>query len=112
MGANPLRLTRPAPPVALLVSRSTASSGEAVVVSFLGRDRTRTFGLPTAGFSTANQTFGLPDGALLVVTTAVMADRTGRRHGGAIAPDVVTPARSGQDVAAAKAWLTGQPGCA
>ncbi|MFD4670890.1 S41 family peptidase [Lentzea sp. NPDC058450] len=76
-------------PVALLTDGTTASSGEAVLVSFLGAPRARSFGAPTAGFATANQTFALPGGARLAITTAVMADRTGRTYGNApIAPHV------------------------
>jgi C-terminal processing protease CtpA/Prc len=68
-------------PVAVLTDRRTASSGEAVLISFLGAPDTRTFGEPTAGYATANQTFKLPDGARLAITTALMADRTGRTYG-------------------------------
>ncbi|GLY52517.1 S41 family peptidase [Lentzea sp. NBRC 102530] len=78
-------------PVALLVDGRTASSGEAVLVSFLGVPGVKTFGAPTAGFATANQTYRLKDGARLAITTAVMADRTGRTYGNApIAPHVST----------------------
>ena len=41
--------------VAVLTSPRTASSGEAVTISFRGRPNTRSFGQPTAGLSTANQ---------------------------------------------------------
>ncbi|WP_394613834.1 S41 family peptidase [Lentzea sp. JNUCC 0626] len=78
-------------PVAVLVDGKTASSGEAVLVSFLGAHNTRSFGAPTAGFATANQTYQLKNGARLAITTAVMADRTGRTYGNApIAPHVST----------------------
>ena len=68
--------------VAVITGPRTASSGEAVAIAFRGRPRTRSFGLPTAGcLSTANQTFRLPDGAMILLTTAVDADRTGKRYG-------------------------------
>lgn len=110
-GTSPVRLTRPAPPIAVLTSQHTSSSGEATLVSFLGMDRVRTFGLPTAGYSTANTTVELSDGALLVLTVAVMADRTGRRYGTSIVPDVRVSPRDGADVTAATAWLTDRPEC-
>ncbi|MFD9704019.1 S41 family peptidase [Lentzea sp. NPDC059081] len=91
-------------PVAVLTDRRTASSGEAVLISFLGAEDVRTFGEPTAGYATANQAFALPDGARLAITTAHMADRTGRTYGNApIAPDVFV----GSDEALGKAveWL-------
>lgn len=99
-------------PVAVLTGGSTASSGEAVLVSFLGAENARTFGEPTAGYATANRTFLLPDGARLAITMAHMADRTGRVHGNTpIAPD--TPVSSSDDTRdrvldTAIAWLTEQ----
>jgi C-terminal processing protease CtpA/Prc len=108
-GTSPVRLTRPAPPIAVLTSQHTSSSGEATLVSFLGMDRVRTFGLPTAGYSTANTTVELSDGALLVLTVAVMADRTGRRYGTSIVPDVLVSPRDGADVTAATAWRPTAP---
>ncbi|MGW6937125.1 S41 family peptidase [Lentzea sp. NPDC054927] len=85
------RVKIPAPqnqPVAVLIDGHTASSGEAVLISFLGAQNVRTFGEPTAGYATANQAFKLPDGARLAITTAHMTDRTGRVYGNEpIAPD-------------------------
>ncbi|MBB4906093.1 S41 family peptidase [Actinophytocola algeriensis] len=111
VGTNPVRLTRPAPPVAVLTSQYTGSAGEGTLVSFLGLDRVRTFGLRTAGLSTANEPYELSDGAILVLTVATMADRTGRRYGTPIEPDVPASPRTGADVAAATTWLADQPGC-
>jgi hypothetical protein len=112
MGRNRQQLNRPSPPVAVLTSQFTASSGEGAVVSFLSLARARTFGLPTAGFATANQAYPLADGALLLVTTAFMADRTGRRYGGPIAPAVTASPRTGEHLDAAKAWLATRSPCA
>jgi hypothetical protein len=53
----------------------TASSGEAIVVAFRGRPQTRSFGEPTDGVPTANDTFPLSDGALLVLTVAVDSEK-------------------------------------
>ena len=78
--------------VAVLTGPRTASSGEAVTISFIGRPRTRSFGLPTAGLSTANATMALPDGAMILLTTAVEADRTGKRYGEKLPPDEIIPA--------------------
>jgi C-terminal processing protease CtpA/Prc len=111
MGTNPLRLTHPTPPIAVLTSTATASSGEATLVALLGLDRARTFGLPTAGLATANQGFHLADGALIMLTTAVMVDRTGHHHGPPITPDVRATQHAGADIAAATAWLANRPGC-
>ncbi|SEP99113.1 S41 family peptidase [Lentzea albida] len=90
-------------PVAVLTDHRTASSGEAVLISFLGAEDTRTFGTPTAGYATANRSFPLPDGARLAITTAVMADRTGRAYGNApVVPQAVV---DGDALTAAIEWL-------
>ncbi|GHH61977.1 hypothetical protein GCM10017774_89080 [Lentzea cavernae] len=93
-------------PVAVLVDSRTASSGEAVLISFLGAENVRTFGEPTAGYATANQTFPLPDGSRLAITTALMADRTGRTYGNApVVPQAVV---GGDALTAAIEWLAGR----
>jgi len=100
--------------VAVLVDSRTASSGEATAIAFIGRARTRTFGVPTAGLSTGNLPMSLPDGAMLVVTTAVDADRTGKVYSDGITPDEVilgvpidAPGYSHDDpqMERAQAWL-------
>lgn len=103
--------------VAVITGPRTASSGEAVAIAFRGRPRTRSFGQPTAGLSTANGTFPLPDGAMILLTTAVDADRTGKRYGDKIDPDervdpVAAPTTTGDPaLAAAVRWLTQSSGC-
>lgn len=90
--------------VAVLTSPRTASSGEGVVVAFRGREQTRFFGEPTAGLSTANSSFPLPDGASIALTTAIYADRTGKEYGAKIEPDEVVKGEE-EVVAAATRWL-------
>jgi carboxyl-terminal processing protease len=105
----------PLPPVAVLTDRVTASSGEAIVVAFRGRPDTRSFGTETAGWSTANQGFPLADGAVLNLTIARYADRTGTVYDGPITPDEVVNASEGPSVQvleAAVTWLLSQPTCA
>lgn len=101
-------------PVAVLLGPHTASSGEAVAVAFRGRPDTRSFGEPTAGLSTANAGFGLPDGSEIFLTTAVDVDRTGRAYGGKLQPDVMVSDAVGKydaALAAAMTWLRHHPGC-
>lgn len=71
-------LKRPGPPVAVLTSALTCSSGEAMVIAFRGGPRTRSFGERTRGLSTANDDTRLSDGAQLALTTAYEADRMGQ----------------------------------
>lgn len=96
-------------PLAILPSRGTGSSGEATLVAFLGRPNVRTFGQATAGLSTGNSTIDLTDGAILLLTTSVYADRTGKLYGQAIEPDVPVPTWQGEGedeaLVQAQAWL-------
>lgn len=75
------------PPVAVLFDRGTASSGEAVAIAFIGRPGTRSFGAPSYGFTTANDGFRMPDGANLVLTVGVNADREGTPYPEGLVPD-------------------------
>lgn len=74
-------------PVAVLTGPLTAGAGEALAVAFAGRARTRRFGEGTRSLSHSNTQKPLADGALLVVTVTVHADRTGTRYANGAAPD-------------------------
>lgn len=115
---EPYTLTSQPGPIAVLTGRITGSAGEAVLISFLGRPDTRTFGMETFGVPTANNGHLLSDGAMLVIAEAYEADRTGRVHRAAIQPDQRVPFRqaavgASTDPAmlAARAWLGEQPAC-
>jgi hypothetical protein len=82
-------LRRPNPRVAVLTDKGVASSGEAVVVAFRARPDTRSFGTETCGVPTSNFGFAMSDGATLLLTTALDADRTGQTYDAPIAPDEV-----------------------
>jgi carboxyl-terminal processing protease len=101
------RLIRGEPRVAVLTDGAVVSSGEAVTVAFRKRPATRSFGLPTCGKSTANSSYRLTDGAMLLLTTALMADRERTRYGDTITPDEAHPDLT-QAVASAVAWLQSQ----
>lgn len=64
-------------PVAILTNDMTGSSGEATLLCFRGLDNARSFGTPTAGYASANQTFPMSDGYRLVVTVGSDVARTG-----------------------------------
>lgn len=76
-------------PVAVLTSALTASSGEIIALSFLGRPGTRVFGEATRGLTTSNSLYELADGSALLLTTAMDADRTGKIYDHGVQPDVV-----------------------
>ena len=103
----------PLPPVAVLIGPRTASSGEAVAVAFIGRPNTRSFGRPSSGLTTGNRGFELSDGARIVLTVCLFADRTGKSYGRKLVPNVEIyppPWSSGGDpvAEAAIAWLESQ----
>lgn len=95
--------------VAVLIGGTTASSGEAVAVAFRGRPVTRFFGTRTAGLSTANRIFPLPDGGSLVLTTGAFVDRAGTMYPAGLEPDEATAAGEAT-VEAALDWIRAQSG--
>lgn len=110
LGAEGYVLKRPGSPVAVLQSGRTASSGEAIVLALRGRRNSRSFGFPTAGYSTGNNPVTLVDGSLLVLTGTVMKDRNGMGDGARIFPNM--PSRDDEDMErAARQWLLAQPAC-
>ncbi|GER86279.1 hypothetical protein KDW_04410 [Dictyobacter vulcani] len=84
---RPYHLKHPRPPVAVLTSQLTSSSGEFTALMFRGLPRTRSFGEPTQGVPTANEHKNLSDGAALILTTALGADRTGQTYDSPLIPD-------------------------
>lgn len=74
--------------IGILLGPSTASSGEAVVIAFKGRNNTLSFGERTAGLSSCNDMIRLHDGAKLFLTVGVDADRNGNVFESGIEPDV------------------------
>jgi hypothetical protein len=114
---SPYRV-RESRPVAVLLGPATASSAEVLAVAFRRSPFARSFGAPTRGLSAGNRTFGLADGASLVLTVAATGDAAGRELTGALAPDEAVPdavaaGRSGADAAleAATAWLEARDAC-
>jgi carboxyl-terminal processing protease len=110
--ASPHRL-RDDLPLAVLTGPMTAQAGEAMVVAFAGRARSRRFGEGTRGVPIGNTTVSLADGALLVLTVTVYADRNGTRYDQVIPPDEAVAidwtrfgAADDPVVSAACRWLT------
>ena len=95
-------------PVAVLFGPRTGSSGEMTAIAFLSRPRTRTFGAPSGGLTTANVSYRLPDGAQLVITTTGVHDGDGRFITGPLVPDEATS--DDETLPRALEWLATQ-GC-
>ena len=115
---DPVRLGAPDVPVALLTSPTTASAGEAAVISFIGRPHSATFGEATTGVTSANVGINLPDGAFVMVTHSYDLDRGGKLYDGPLVPDValatdwtVFATATDPVLNAARAWLDAQPAC-
>lgn len=94
-------------PIAVLYGSRTGSSGEIVILSFVGNAKTRSFGVPSMGLTTGNGEFELPDGAYMFMASTRMADRVRRVYYGPVTPDVVLDSED-QALDAAVAWLAGQ----
>ncbi|MEI2718639.1 MAG: S41 family peptidase [Gemmatimonadales bacterium] len=108
-------LRHAAAPIALLLGRQTASSGEMTAIAFFGRADLRSFGDSTGGYASANATVALRDGAQLLVTSSYPRDRLGRSYTLTLAPDeLIAPSKPGEDdatVRAASTWLLRQATC-
>ena len=78
-------------PVAILTDEATASSGEAVLLSFRGLDNARVFGSPPAGYASANESIIFYNGSILALTVSCDIARTGEVFcEDPIVPDVET----------------------
>lgn len=84
---RPYKLLNDLNPIAILTGRRTLSSGEVVVIAFHNKGNVRSFGESTGGLSTANTNFMLSDGSMILLTTAIDADRDGNIFGKRIEPD-------------------------
>lgn len=89
-------------PVAIIQAEGTASSAEAVILSFSAREGVRTFGAASAGLVTGNVVKTLPDGTVLRVTRTHMATREGHMPLGPIPADTVA---TEDPLQAASDWL-------
>lgn len=104
------RLRHQNKPVAVLLGRSTASSGEAVGLAFRGSSRFRSFGQRTAGYSTGNRPVPLADGSFLLLTETVMLDRKAQGSAGPIVPEVEFDDHKEAE-ASARSWLLSRASC-
>ncbi|MCX2485813.1 S41 family peptidase [Pedobacter sp. MR2016-24] len=76
-------------PLAVLISGRTASSGEVVAISTIGRKRSILIGENTAGYTTANEGFKINSLAGLNLAVDYDADRNGKIYKKYISPDVL-----------------------
>lgn len=97
-------------PLAVAMGNQTSSAGEMVALALLGEgERVRTFGWPTDGRTTVNQTYALPDGGLLLLTEARYAVGKDIVHG-KLRPQQAAQASQAPEgmIAEAAAWAARQ----
>ncbi len=74
-------------PIAVLIGKDTASSGEAVVVAFSGRANTRSFGQPTSGATTGRAVIPMSNGSKLALVVSYLQNSKGYTFDAMINPD-------------------------
>jgi C-terminal processing protease CtpA/Prc len=104
--ANPYSIKNKHSKIAVLISKRTASSGEMTAISFIGRNNTKLFGQPSAGYTTGNSGFKLSDGSFIYLATSFTADRSHKKYAAKIIPDVIVDSASGNNcLDVATQWL-------
>lgn len=101
-------------PVGVVMSERTASAGEMLAVMLQGEAGVKTFGQPSYGMTTANQSLPMPDDALLLLSVARYAVGQGAPVRGPLQPDVAVPTSEQQSRAVREAaeWAASQaPAC-
>ncbi len=98
--SKPMKANR----VAVVVGPRSASSGEIVPIMFHGQSNARLFGRPTAGRSTSNASFPLPNGGTANITTTITLDRNRYEFGEQVAPNEATD----QPLARAAEWVASE----
>jgi hypothetical protein len=110
--ANPLHRFA-GQPVAFVMGSRTASAGEMIAIALMGEgQRTRSFGWPSLGLTTANQSYRLPDNAMLVLSTSRYGLGNGPVIRGRLQPQVAADDADSMDdvLQKAAAWSAGQSG--
>ncbi len=78
-------------PVVILTGNKTASSGEASIISFIGKNNVCIIGEKTRGLATINQPFEIGNGIKIMLTTGYFGDRNGNIYPEGIIPDILVP---------------------
>lgn len=94
-------------PFGIVTTSTTASAGEMLAVLLRGESRSRMFGRPTFGATTANSPVALPDGGTLILSVARYSWGDGPAVRGRIEPDEKTFWFASNDVAVRRAveWV-------
>ena len=99
-------------PLAILVGSGTSSASEAIAAFLRARPNSVLVGQATAGFTTTNEKFDLPDGGALILATARLTDPSGKAHRGPLRPDIAADYHSEADALhRAAEWAAESPEC-
>lgn len=95
---KPYRLQKPLPKIAVLIGPNTGSSGEMTAVAFIGKENTQLFGQVSAGYTTTNQDYKLPNGDRVYLASGYVSDRNNTLYLKNLQPDIsVTEDIKGKD---------------
>lgn len=97
-------------PIAIVQSGMTGSAAEALIIAFAGQAQVETFGSQSAGFTTMNDGFVLPDGANVTLSFALMEDREGNVYEDGITPDHQVERSGPSALGAAQDWVAEECG--
>lgn len=99
-------------PLAILIGPGTVSASEAIASFLRARLGSVLIGQPSAGMTTTNEKFDLPDGGVIILSTARLTDPSGKGYHGGIPPDLLADRPGGMDsVARALEWAANRPAC-
>lgn len=103
------KIRQPNVSIAVLLDKNTASSGEMTAISLIGLPNSKTFGQPTAGYTSVNSKIKLKDGTELYLATGYCADRNKKNYFDKIIPDQIididTLSKEDRTLEEAKKWL-------
>lgn len=85
---TPYQLKQSHPKIAVLIGSRTGSSGEMTAVAFIGKENTKLFGQTSAGYTTTNQDFALPNGARVYLASGYVSDRNNTVYLKNLKPDI------------------------
>jgi len=92
-------------PIAVVINKLTASSGEMTALAFKGLENVQFFGENSLGFTSGNSQMELYDDTIMQLTTSTIIDRTGTEYENTpIEPDIHTST----PIEEAKEWINYQ----
>jgi len=99
-------------PIAVLISGTTGSSGEASVMSFIGSDKSCLIGQRSRAQATINQPFELDETTKIFIARGYFGNRDGGIYPTGISPNIKVDDSKGENsIEIARDWITGNRTC-